>query len=579
MTSIYSEKSTLFLVAMGIALFLNFDLSAQNWESIPTPVSTNLILYEMSFPAGQSDVGYTGGSSVTYNGKGKILKTTDQGSTWEVIYESDVNGTGVSSIFFQTTDHGFAGTQGGNLMTTTDGGANWDLADIDPVNDQGDIIDIEFYDASHGVLSTQYEGVYYTTDGGASWTASAFFFIGYDIVYADAMTLFAVGNGQKIYKSTDGGVNWTLNFDGPGFTTVALGVHFSDVNNGLVTSEEGAVFVTHDSGATWNNYTVAGQFGLMRGAWVLNENEMYAAGTPGQVYKTVDGGVNWTADSPFDPNPSYYKILFTDNGTGFVCGSGSTGGTILRKLPEMVLTVNIDGTTDVNCNGGADGTIQITVSGGTPPYTFAWSNGAETEDVTNLVAGDYTCMITDTDGTITLGPITISEPPAIGSSSVVVDESTDGANDGSIDLTVTGGTAPYIYSWSNGADTEDLENLPDGTYCVTITDSNFCEFTDCATVMAGPNMVGEIDGLTGLVVSPNPVGAQDLVVDVQFSGIKDVEIRLVNVLGQEFYQLRLDGAAHVQAQIGMEAFPAGIYLIHITSTGDHQQVVKRVVKQ
>ncbi|MBK7410018.1 MAG: hypothetical protein IPJ40_19390 [Saprospirales bacterium] len=514
-----------------------------------------------------------------FEGKGKILKTTDQGSIWEVIYESDVNGTGVSSIFFQTTDHGFAGTQGGNLMTTTDGGANWDVADIDPVNDQGDIIDIEFYDALNGVCATQYGGIYYTADGGASWTVGINSFIAQDIAYADATTLFAVGNGQKIYKSTDGGVNWTLNYDGPGFFEVALGVHFSDSNNGLVTSEEGAVFVTHDGGATWNNYTVANQFGLMRGAWVFNENDMYATGTPGQVYKTVDGGVNWTEDSQVNPNPSYYKILFTDNGTGFVCGSGSMGGTIFRKLPAMVLSANLDGTTDVSCNGDADGAIQVTVSGGTPPYTFAWSNGADTEDVTGLVAGEYTCMITDADGSITLGPITISEPPAIGASFMVVDESVAGANDGSIDLTVTGGTAPYIYSWSNGVNTEDLENLPDGTYCVTVTDGNFCEYTGCFTVMAGPNSIEKIDGLTGLAVSPNPVGAQDLMVDMQFSGVKDLEIRLVNTLGQEFYHLSLEGVTHVQAQIGMAAFPAGIYWLHITSTSDRQQVVKRVVKR
>lgn len=568
-------------ITTGFALLLNFNLLAQGWVSIPTPVTTNLILYEMSFPAGQNDIGYTGGASLTYNGKGKILKTTDQGLTWDVIWESDVSGSGVSAIFFRTPTHGFAGTQAGNLMTTTDGGQNWNSFDIDPGADQGSIIDIEFIDAVHGVLSSQYEGIYYTFDGGATWTPASPFFIAQDIAYANTLTLFAVGNGQKTYKSVDGGVSWTLNFDGPGVTTISLGVHFSDINNGLVTSEEGAVFVTHNSGASWDNYTVPDQYGHMRGAWVIDEENMYTAGTPGQVYKTIDGGVNWTADSPFDPNPSYYKILFTENGTGFVCGSGSSGGTILRKLPATALSFNVDETTNVSCHGGTDGAIQITVTGGALPYTFSWSNGSDLEDQTGLPAGEYTCTIIDGEGsTQMVGPITISEPPALDPASSVVDESVDGANDGSIDLTVTGGTPPYTFFWSNGATTEDLENLPDGTYCVTITDSNDCVQEYCATVKAGPpNSAGEIHGLTGLVVAPNPLGEEDLLVVLQFSEVKTIVLRLVDALGREVYHSSPENTDHVQTRIGIPGLPAGVYFLRVHSVGDQQQIVERIVKQ
>ena len=563
-------------ITAGLLLILNSTLTAQGWESIPTPVTANLILYEMSFPAGQNDIGYTGGASLTYNGKGKILKTTDQGSTWEVIWENNGNGTGVSSIFFFTPEHGLAGTQGGNLMTTYDGGQTWSSFDIDLNSDQGDIIDLEFWDDLHGVLATQYEGVYTTSNGGASWTKASTFFIAYDLAYATASTVFAVGNSVNIYRSFDGGMSWELNYDGPGFA-VALGVHFADANNGLVTSEEGNIFVTHNGGSNWTNYVVSGQFGLMRGAWVFNENDMYATGTPGQVYKTNDGGVNWTADSPFDPDPSYYKILFTENGNGFVCGSGSSGGTILRKL---ALNATVAGTTDVSCNGLADGAIQITVTGGALPYAFSWSNGSALEDQTGLPAGNYTCTITDGDGDVEIvGPIPISEPPAIETSSVVVDESADGANDGSIDLTVTGGTPPYTFSWSNGATTEDLQNLPDGTYCVTITDSHFCVQEYCATVVAGPNSTGEINGLTVLVVAPNPVGEENLMVEMQFEGKKEVELCLANALGQVIRSINLENTDHVQTQFRMSGLSAGVYFLRVTSVEDQQQIVMRVVRQ
>jgi len=562
--------------ALGFVLLLNFNLFGQGgWESIATPVTNNLILYQMSFPEGQNDIGYTGGSSLTYNGKGKILKTTDQGSTWEVIWENNGNGTGVSSIFFFTPTYGFAGTQGGNLMTTSDGGQNWTSVDIDLNNDQGDILDIEFWDPNNGVIATQYGGVYLTTNGGASWTPASTSFIAYNLAYADATTVFAVGNSVDIYRSTDGGNTWEVNYDGPGLN-VALGIHFADSNHGLATAEEGNIFVTHDGGDTWNNYIVSGQWGLMRGAWVFDENNMYATGTPGQVYKTVDGGVNWTPDSPFDPDPSYYQILFTENGNGFVCGSGSSGGTILRRL---VLNFNLDEATNVSCNGGTDGSIEITAYGGTPPYSFLWSNAATTEDLTGLAAGVYSCTITDGDGeTKEVGPVTITEPPAITMTSTVVDESADGADDGSIDITPGGGTPPYVYVWSNGASTEDLSGLADGTYCVTITDANGCEFTDCATVMAGPSSVGEIEGLTAFVVAPNPVEDQ-LTVEAEFSSPVDLTVRLVNSFGVEMLRSELPNTNRVDAQMDMTEMPSGIYYLQITSLTGNQQIVKRVVKR
>jgi photosystem II stability/assembly factor-like uncharacterized protein len=311
---------------------LSIGASAQEWQSIETPVETNLILYDISFPAGQNDIGYVVGSNVTYNGKGKILKTVNGGWDWEVIWESEVNGTGMESVFFVTTQIGYAGNADGSVMKTVNGGANWTTTDFDPGSDQGSILDIEFFNAMNGVLSSQWEGIYVTSNGGNTWTQATTNYIGaQDICYSSSTTLFGVGLGQVIYKSTNGGMTWTLNYTGNNMFWYNLGVHFSDQMNGLVTSEEGTVYVTNNGGNSWTEQNVDGQYGLMRGAWVNDANSMYATGTPGQVYVTVNGGLNWMTDSPLEFDPSYYKIIFTENGTGYVCGSGATGGTILRK--------------------------------------------------------------------------------------------------------------------------------------------------------------------------------------------------------------------------------------------------------
>ena len=320
-----------------IAILFVTVVQSQTWVSITTPVSTNLILEDLSFPSGQSSIGYMGGTNVTYNGKGKVLKTTDGGDTWVVQWESEVSGTGVTSMHFFTTMTGFAGTMAGNLLKTVDGGTNWTSTDIDPDVNQGELTDMEFYDADNGIVVSQWGGIYVTSDGGDTWTVASTNYMGaQDAFYANSTTLFAVGNNQNIYKSSDGGDTWTFSFQGPDGGAnqyINLGVFFIDANNGVVTSEDGAYFVTTDGGDSWTNETIVGQSGLMRGVYMFDVDDIYVCATPGEVLSTTDGGSNWTSEY-YDFNPSFYKIEFTSDGTGFVCGSGSTGGTILKMNPN-----------------------------------------------------------------------------------------------------------------------------------------------------------------------------------------------------------------------------------------------------
>lgn len=322
-------------LTLVFAILFSFTLSSlsQEWVSIDTPVSENLIIYDISFPTGQNDVGFAVGSNVTYNGQGTVLKTVDGGLTWEVVWESADSGTGMESVYFLNTMIGYVGTMGGDIMKTTNGGTDWTSFDFDDDADQGSVLDIEFFDNSNGVLCTQWGGVYISSNSGSTWNPGAGIVNLQDLCYADATTLFGAQNGETIRKSTDGGMTWSTSYTGSNMFAATLGVHFSDIDNGLVTSEEGTVFVTHNSGDSWEEQSVPGQFGLMRGAWVFDADLMYATGTPGQVYVTEDGGDNWVTDSEIDFDPSYYKIKFTENGTGFVVGSGGNGGTILRKDP------------------------------------------------------------------------------------------------------------------------------------------------------------------------------------------------------------------------------------------------------
>ncbi len=119
------------------------------------------------------------------------------------------------------------------------------------------------------------------------------------------------------------------------------------------------------------------------------------------------------------------------------------------------------------------GSIDITVNGGSTPYSYLWSNGATTADLINIPAGDYTVTVTDKAGCTASHFFRIkgfSDIKILGK----VTPSSCTQNTGSIELMVEGGSLPYSYLWSTGATTANVDNLQAGDYVVTVTDSNEC---------------------------------------------------------------------------------------------------------
>ncbi len=204
-----------------------------------------------------------------------------------------------------------------------------------------------------------------------------------------------------------------------------------------------------------------------------------------------------TTEDCYIPNAQVgeiYMIVITNfaNVTGNITFSqtGGSGATDCSIVVPFTLTTS---QTNVSCNGGSDGVASVTVTGGTPNYTYNWSDGfnqgptpATTSNNTGQTAGTYTVTVTDAAGYSLTETVTITQPAAITVSTSVTDESCDGANDGSIILTVSGGTPGYSYNWSTGAISQNISSLPDGTYSVTITDANGCTQTASATVNPGP---------------------------------------------------------------------------------------------
>lgn len=161
--------------------------------------------------------------------------------------------------------------------------------------------------------------------------------------------------------------------------------------------------------------------------------------------------------------------------------NGCTVSVSATLSEPTALTLSIT-TTDVSCNGGNNGSITLGVSGGTPPYAFSWDNGASTQNLFNLTAGTYNATVSDGNNCLALASVTITEPGALNGTFVITDVNCKGGASGAVDLSVTGGTPPFSYLWSNGVSTEDLNNVEAATYMVTISDANGCVFNGSATV-------------------------------------------------------------------------------------------------
>lgn len=203
-----------------------------------------------------------------------------------------------------------------------------------------------------------------------------------------------------------------------------------------------------------------------------------------------------------------------DNGYIFEWNISLVGG-----LPDTIVVINEPDSIQINgfitqaqC-GGNDGAINLVVNGDYPPFTFLWSNGATTEDVSNLTAGTYSVIVSDANGCSDSASFNLNNISSINISSTITKVTCSGGNNGAIDVTVSGGTSPYTFLWSNGATTEDVSGLVAGTYTINITDDNGCQFSEDLTVGTLPaisislaNSSNEMCGTSNGAISINVSG-------------------------------------------------------------------------
>lgn len=203
---------------------------------------------------------------------------------------------------------------------------------------------------------------------------------------------------------------------------------------------------------------------------------------------------------------------------------------------------------DLECTDDADGSIDVSVSGGTPPFEFAWSSGETSEDLSDLTPGVYVITISDQIGCETIFDITIDGPPGFQYDEAIIMPTCGGGDDGAINLTVGGASPPYTFVWTQDGvpladNTEDLIDIPIGDYAVTITDNNNCAITHEYEVR---ELELELDPNAN-IVTPSCNGASD----------GTIELSILN--GQQPFEFDLgDGNGFTSNSI-IQNVAAGLY--------------------
>jgi len=246
---------------------------------------------------------------------------------------------------------------------------------------------------------------------------------------------------------------------------------------------------------------------------------------------------------------------------------------------SFTVTVDIDleleaTTENVSCAGANDGSVSLNVSGGTEPYITEIT--PDIYDVNAVPPGIYQVLITDASGCVSQDSFTITEPDALTlEDPIIVNESTAGANDGSINITVSGGTGQIFFLWTDDfgntiSSDEDLTGLAAGVYNLAIVDENDCCIEVFGLVVMGSVSSIDLDKENVLVnVFPNPANDfinLEMVIDADLIEIYNHEGKLVRTVLQ----------ANQKMTIVVEDLDPALYLIKIMT--DERVVIKQFLK-
>ena len=261
---------------------------------------------------------------------GKILHTTDGGSSWQA--QTVATSRDLESIFFVDANRGWTVGDSGNIFHTNNGGTSWNLQTSGTAKDLKSVFVI---DATTGWAAGDDAAILKTTDGGGQWAViTGIVFVNFNsISFADANNGWAVGD-NAIIRTADGGANWNGQFPPNDFSGRINSVFFVDVNNGWAVGDD-IITKTSNGGTTWVRQTFA-PFSDLNSVFANDANNAWAVGTNARIFRTTNGGSQWVFEEIETPTTALESVFFVGLKGWTV---GEEGVILLRPAASVTPTV------------------------------------------------------------------------------------------------------------------------------------------------------------------------------------------------------------------------------------------------
>lgn len=333
------------------------------------------------------------------------------------------------------------------------------------------------------------------------------------------------------------------------------------------------------TGYNWSNGSTSSSI-TVTASGIFNLTVTDGSGCSATATQTVIVSVpsaSITANGPTTFCPGGSVVLTASAANSYLWSNGgtvssitvTTGGTYTVTITDasnctatasQLVTVNNNPTTSISASNSlicaTGGSVTLTAGSGT---AYSWSNGSSSQTITVTSGGNYTV-------TVTLGPActatasqTITQLPAI---SIAGSTTPSSGNNGAIDITVSSAFNPVVYSWSNGASTQDLSGLAPGNYSVTVTDANNCSATQSFSIVN--TSISNVTGQVSFNVFPNP--ASGMVRAEWNSATTTSLIRVFDILGNVVFVEEIS-ANNNFAQMDTRTWAEGVYTIQLETAG------------
>lgn len=270
----------------------------------------------------------------------------------------------------------------------------------------------------------------------------------------------------------------------------------------------------------------------------------------------------------FDGNAQSLNVL-KDGNTKYISVQNIHPSEEANALQQMCFAQLVASSTGNMCFGNCNGTINC-YPAGTGPYSYSWSTGATSQNISGLCVGTYFITMTDIGdgGKTCTGSAIITEP-----SKLIVSITSSGST---ATVTATGGSPSYAYVWlPGGQTTTTATGLALGTYTVSVTDKNSCTATATVTIMS----TGINNGVpyTPAAIYPNPV-SDKLTVELNVGQPDKVKFRLVNILGEIVFEENILTDNQLKHTMDISDIPQGVYLTSVQLPGG-KTIINKIVKQ